>query len=203
MKLLIASDLHGDLAAAERLREQFLRERADRLVLLGDLLYHGPRNALPAHYDPKGVIALLNELRDKILAVRGNCDTEVDQMVLKFPILADYAIFPLLDGSLAYFTHGHKYPDDTALALAQGDVIVRGHTHVAGVSKTRDGRVMLNPGSLAIPKGGTPRCYMIYHEGVFTIRELADGSDYAAWALPLHATAAAATEAWPKAVKKP
>ncbi|MBQ3482574.1 MAG: phosphodiesterase [Clostridia bacterium] len=181
MKFLIASDLHGDLAAARLLLERFEHERADRLILLGDLLYHGPRNDLPQHYEPKGVIALLNAMHTRILAVRGNCDTEVDQTVLHFPILSDYAVFPLSNGSLAYLTHGHKYPDEHALPLAPDDVIVRGHTHVAGVSCSRDGHVMLNPGSLSIPKDGTPRCYMVYDGHSFAIRELCDGRDFAVW----------------------
>ena len=176
-----------------------LRASTYRLILLGDLLYHGPRNHLPAGYDPKGVIALLNEMKDKILAVRGNCDAEVDQAVLKFPILADYAVFSLPNGSLAYLTHGHKYPDELTLPLATGDILVRGHTHVAGVTKVRDGRICLNPGSVSLPKGGTPKCYMIYQEGVFTIRELADGSDYAAFALPFHVT----STAWARGDQEP
>ena len=113
MKILFACDLHGDRAAVDELLKTFERERADRLVLLGDILYHGPRNDLPRAYDPKGVIALLNGKKDVILAVRGNCDTEVDQMVLDFPILADYAVLPLPNGGLAYLTHGHRYNEET------------------------------------------------------------------------------------------
>jgi len=181
MKLFFASDLHGDLVAARAMREAFLREGADRLFLLGDLLYHGPRNDLPSGYDPKGVIALLSDLKDKIFAVRGNCDTEVDQMVLPFPLLADYALLPLAGGRVAYCTHGHHYNEETPLPMAPQDILIHGHSHVAGVTRCRDGQACLNPGSLSIPKGGTPKCYMVLDNGIFSIRRLEDGSEYAAY----------------------
>ena len=159
MKLLFASDLHGDLNAVRMLLAAFEKEGADRLVLLGDLLYHGPRNDLPCAYDPKGVIALLNEKRNSILAVRGNCDTEVDQMVLDFPILADYAVLCLPNGALAYLTHGHRYHEEVPPPMTARDVLLHGHTHVAGVTKCRDGQLCLNPGSVSKPMGGTLPCY--------------------------------------------
>ena len=179
MKLLIASDLHGDLTAAKRLIEVYKKEKADRLVLLGDILYHGPRNDLPSGYDPKGVIALLNGYREEILAVRGNCDTEVDQMVLEFPILADYAVIPLANGGLAYLTHGHCYHEQTPPPLGKRDVLLHGHTHVAGITACRDGQPCLNPGSLSIPKMETPPCYILLQDDGFSMRRLADGSEYA------------------------
>ncbi|MBE6555554.1 MAG: phosphodiesterase [Ruminococcaceae bacterium] len=172
MKFLIASDLHGDLNAAKALRAAFEGEGADRLVLLGDLLYHGPRNDLPSAYDPKGVIALLNRLADKILAVRGNCDTEVDQMVLDFPILADYAILPLAGGGLAYLTHGHRYHEEAPPPLQEHDVLIHGHTHVAGVTRCRGGQPCFNPGSISMPKGGTAPSYILYDGVDFSIRPL-------------------------------
>ncbi len=180
MKFLIASDLHGDLAAAERLIEVYEKERAERLVLLGDILYHGPRNDLPSGYAPKGVIALLNRYREQILAVRGNCDTEVDQMVLEFPILADYAVIALENGGLAYLTHGHRYNGQTPPPFGKNDVLLHGHTHVAGITACCDGQPCLNPGSLSIPKMQTPPCYIILEGRRFSMRRLCDGSEYAA-----------------------
>ncbi|MBQ8717020.1 MAG: phosphodiesterase [Clostridia bacterium] len=181
MKLLFASDLHGDVSAVKELLKAFEKEGADRLVLLGDLLYHGPRNDLPSAYDPKGVIALLNENKDVILAVRGNCDTEVDQMVLELPILADYAVLPLSNGGLAYLTHGHRYNEQTPPPMTARDILIHGHTHVAGVTKCRDGQACLNPGSVSMPKGNTPPCYMVLEDRTFCIKYLKDGSEYASF----------------------
>ena len=129
MKLMIASDIHGSAYFCRRLAEQFEAERADKLLLLGDILYHGPRNELPREYAPKLVIEILGTINEKILCVRGNCDTEVDQMVLNFPVLADYAAL-LLDGRAFYATHGHKYNIDSPLPMAEGDILLYGHTHV-------------------------------------------------------------------------
>ena len=179
MKIMIASDLHGSLKAAKALLARFEEEGAERLVLLGDILYHGPRNDLPAEYDPKGVIALLNGVRERILAVRGNCDTEVDQMVLAFPILADYAVIALEGGKLAYLTHGHRYNEQTPPPLCRGDVLLHGHTHVAGVTACVDGNVCLNPGSLSIPKENTPPSYIILEGARFSLRRMEDGVEYA------------------------
>lgn len=176
MKLLFASDIHGDRTAAETLLKRAEQEGAERLVLLGDLLYHGPRNDLPAGYAPKGVIALLNGEKHRILAVRGNCDTEVDQMVLEFPILADYAVLPLATGGLAYLTHGHRYHEEALPPICAGDVLIHGHTHVAGITACANGCACLNPGSVSIPKGGTPPAYMTYTNGVFEIKALSDGT---------------------------
>ena len=174
MKLLIASDLHGDLAAVRQLLQVFEREGADRLVLLGDLLYHGPRNDLPAAYDPKGVITALNGIKEKILAVRGNCDTEVDQMVLEFPILADYAVLPMPCNRLVYLTHGHRYHEDAPMPMGERDILLHGHTHVAGATKCVGGQLCLNPGSVSIPKGGTVPCYLVLEGSTFTQKSLAD-----------------------------
>ena len=180
MKYLFASDIHGDLAAARAVRDAYEREGAMRLFLLGDELYHGPRNYIPEGYDPKGVIALLSDMKDVITAVRGNCDAEVDQMVLPFPIMADYATLPLPHGT-AYLTHGHLFGGEGPVALGKGDILIEGHTHVAGVHKTAAGNVCLNPGSAAMPKGDTPACYMVYDTdtGVFSIRRLADATVFA------------------------
>ena len=179
MKFLIASDLHGSASACQKLLAAFAREGADRLILLGDILYHGPRNDLPDAYAPKEVIALLSPLADRILAVRGNCDTEVDQMVLPFPILADYAVIPVGE-RLMYLTHGHKYGEATPPPMAKGDILLQGHTHVAGI-KEKEGFTLLNPGSLSIPKESTPRGYVLLEDGLFSFRHLDSGEEYASF----------------------
>ena len=129
MKYLIASDIHGSAYYCARLLQDFAREQADRLVLLGDILYHGPRNDLPREYAPKRVIDLLNGIRQHIFCVRGNCDAEVDQLVLHFPILADYALLEA-GGRLIFATHGHHYNLEHLPPLQPGDVLLHGHTHV-------------------------------------------------------------------------
>ncbi len=178
MKLFFASDIHGSIAAARAMLAAFEREGAERLFLLGDALYHGPRNDLPAAYAPKEVISLLNGVADRIFAVRGNCDTEVDQMVLSFPVLAEYAVLPLEKG-VAYLTHGHR----PLPPLMPTDIVISGHTHVAGVSHTPCGHINLNPGSVSIPKGDTPPAYMVYENGVFSVRRLDNGEELASYAV--------------------
>ena len=167
MKLLIASDIHGDIESAEILINVFNKEKCDKIVLLGDILYHGPRNDLPGRYAPKEVISLLNKYKDRILAVRGNCDTEVDQMVLEFPILADYAILSL-DGLTVYATHGHNYNTKTPLPMATGDILLHGHTHVIRAEKFGEENTYINPGSITLPKENCPRSYIIYEDRKFT-----------------------------------
>lgn len=171
MKLLIASDIHGDLDSARAVIDAYEKEGAEKLLLLGDILYHGPRNDLPPTYAPKEVIKLLNERRDTILAVRGNCDTEVDQMVLTFPILADYA-FIFADGLRIFMTHGHNYNPENPPPLAKGDLLLHGHTHILACDEFGDGNFRLNPGSVAIPKGGNPRTYAIFENRTFTVKDL-------------------------------
>ena len=166
MKLLIASDLHGSAYYAKKLMETYKREGADRLVLLGDILYHGPRNALPREYDPKQVIECLNPLAKEVLCVRGNCDSEVDQMVLAFPMMADYALLHV-DGVSIFATHGHLYHKDQLPPLPAGEILLHGHTHVP-VCEQGEGYTYLNPGSLSIPKENSPHGYMTFEAGVFT-----------------------------------
>lgn len=170
MKLMFASDIHGSRSAMEAVLRQYRLENADRLVLLGDLLYHGPRNDLPDAYDPKGVTALLNANKDELLCVRGNCDAEVDQMVLEFPILADYALFDL-DGVTAFVTHGHLFNTAALPPHKDGDLLIHGHTHVLTVQQA-GGMTYINPGSAALPKEGNPKSYMTYEGGVFAIKTL-------------------------------
>lgn len=174
MKLMFASDIHGDADCCEQMLKRFDGEKADKLFLLGDILYHGPRNDLPNGYAPKKVIAMLNERREKLLCVRGNCDTEVDQMVLTFPIMADYSML-WLDGRTVFLTHGHIYNTENPPALSRGDILLHGHTHIQTFDDSRD-YIYINPGSVSLPKENNPKTYMIYENGVFTIRTL-DGED--------------------------
>lgn len=169
MQWMIASDLHGSAYYARALVEAFAREGADRLVLLGDLLYHGPRNDLPRDYAPKKVIPMLSSLKDKIIAVRGNCEAEVDQMVLPFPCLAEFSQL-LLDGKTFYLTHGHHANPDNLPPLPAGSVFLFGHTHVK-LDEVRGGIRCLNPGSVSIPKDGSHSC-LIYENGEFFVRIL-------------------------------
>lgn len=171
MKLLIASDLHGSAAAVRTLAQHIEREAPDRIVLLGDVLYHGPRNDLPEGYAPREVADILNGLADRIVAVRGNCDAEVDQMMLQFPCMADYALIEA-DGRLLYCTHGHlpgKTPDDLP-SLPAGSAFLSGHTHVK-ILEERDGITLVNPGSTSIPKDGQAS-FAVYRNGAFELRPL-------------------------------
>lgn len=175
MKLMIASDIHGSAYYCKKMVEAFEREKADRLLLLGDLLYHGPRNALPKEYDPKAVITMLNALKDQLLCVRGNCDTEVDQMVLEFPILADYCLIEL-NGHAIFATHGHHYNPQTPPPLKAGDILLNGHTHIPA-NQDMETYIYMNPGSVSIPKENSACSYMIY-DGKFIWKAL-DGTKIA------------------------
>ena len=175
MKLMIASDIHGSAYYCKQLLDAYHTEQPERFLLLGDLLYHGPRNDLPGRYAPKEVIELLNQYSDKILSVRGNCDTEVDQMVLGFPVLADYAILSV-DGLNIYATHGHNYNTKTPPPLAVGDILLHGHTHVIRAEKFGNENTYINPGSITLPKENCPRSYIIYENRKFTFKDI-DGND--------------------------
>ena len=173
MKWLIASDIHGSAQWCRRLLEAWDKEQAGRLLLLGDVLYHGPRNDLPDQYAPKEVIAMLNARRERILCVRGNCEAEVDQMVLEFPVLADYAV--LWEGSrLIYCTHGHVYNTGKLPPLKAGDVLLHGHTHIPAW-EDHGAFHYLNPGSVAIPKEGSWHGYMTLEDGRFLWKDF-DGA---------------------------
>ena len=170
MRLFICSDIHGDLDSMENALRLASEEKADKILILGDLLYHGPRNDLPAGYAPKEVIELLNANADKLLCVRGNCDTEVDQMVLSFPVLSDTAF--VYDGECdltLYMSHGHKYSPDNLPPLQSGAVFLYGHTHLLGLVE-RDGVKCINPGSVSLPKGGNPKTYAIYESRTVNIK---------------------------------
>ncbi len=173
MRLMIASDLHGSAPACRRLLERFDHSGAERLLLLGDLLYHGPRNELPPGYDPKAVIAALTPYADRLFCVRGNCDTEVDQMVLPFPIMAETALL-FVDGRTWLAAHGHRAganPTANDLpALPAGSVVLTGHTHIPLIERDAGGVLRLNPGSVSIPKGGYEASYALYDGGRFEVR---------------------------------
>ena len=171
MKWMIASDLHGSAYYCRKMLEAFEREGADRLFLLGDLLYHGPRNDLPREYAPKEVIPLLNGKKEKLLCVRGNCDAGVDQMVLEFPVMADYAVLPV-GQRLIYATHGHIYHVKNLPPLAPGDVLLHGHTHVPAWTEFGQGNLYLNPGSVSIPKENSPHSYMTLEGNTMQWKEL-------------------------------
>ena len=174
MKWMIVSDIHGSEYYCKEVLQAFDREQADRLLLLGDLLYHGPRNDLPKEYAPKKVMELLNARKDKLLCVRGNCDAEVDQMVLQFPVLADYAV--LSAGSrLIYATHGHVYGEQNPPPLAKGDILLCGHTHVPKCVEYGT-FVYMNPGSASIPKENSHHGYMTLEDGVFLWKDFEGNS---------------------------
>ena len=179
-KGMMASDIHGSAAYCEKLLAAFGREQADRLLLLGDLLYHGPRNDLPQGYAPKEVIAQLSGVKDKVFCVRGNCEAEVDQMVLPFPVLADYCLLEQ-KGRVIFATHGHHYNLENPPLLQPGDVLLHGHTHIPAKDNSL-GFWYLNPGSVSIPKENSPHSYMTLEDGQFLWKDL-DGAVYDSLAL--------------------
>ena len=170
MKLLIASDLHGSAKYCRALLAAFEREKAEKLLLLGDILYHGPRNPLPDGYAPQEAAELLSNYKTKIMCVRGNCDSEVDQMVLAFPITPDYALVSA-DGVNIYLSHGHR----EVPPLCEDDVYITGHTHVPLIEKRSF--LHLNPGSVSLPKEASERGYIVYENRTFTFKTL-DGREY-------------------------
>lgn len=173
MKILIASDIHGSAFYCEKLIGRYETENAERLLLLGDILYHGPRNDLPEGYLPKKVIPMLNELKNEILCVRGNCDTEVDQMVLEFPILADYAFLDICKRPI-YATHGHIYNEKKLPPVAEGDILLNGHTHVPKCVE-HESYIYMNPGSVSIPKENSHHGYILLENDLFLWKDL-DGN---------------------------
>jgi putative phosphoesterase len=176
LKIMIASDIHGSAYCCRRMLEAFRREQADRLVLLGDILYHGPRNDLPQEYMPREVAAMLNSAAPSILCVRGNCDAEVDQMILAFPMMADYAV--IASGSrVLYATHGHMFHEEHVPPLHPGDILMSGHTHVPKWSE-REGLLFVNPGSVSLPKEESDRSYMVFSEAGFVWKLLDNGEEF-------------------------
>ena len=169
MKLMIASDIHGSAFYCKEMLKAFENEHADKILLLGDILYHGPRNDLPKDYAPKEVISMLNGIKEYILCVRGNCDTEVDQMVLEFPVLNEQ-VFLSIDETEMLAVHGHKpFPP-----LKSGTFVLSGHTHIPKLEE-KDGITFMNPGSVSIPKENSHHGYMIFEHGEFLWKDF-DGS---------------------------
>lgn len=177
MKILFFSDIHGVPSTLEKVLEHADALSVDRLVILGDLLYHGPRNGVPDFYDPKKVASLLNGRKNNILSVRGNCDCEVDQMMLEFPVLSSYA--ELAADDLRFFlTHGHVYNAGNLPPVPDNTVIVHGHTHIPEITHLDDGIIIFNPGSISLPKNNHPRTFGLSDNGKISVRLLEDGSVY-------------------------
>lgn len=174
MKWIIASDLHGSAYYCKKLIEFYKSQKAEKILLLGDILYHGPRNELPRDYNPKEVITMLNDISDKIVCVRGNCDGEVDQMVLDFPIMADYAVL-CMEGTTIYATHGHIYNADNPVNFAKGNILLCGHFHVPCVKKMKD-FIYINDGSLSIPKENSFHSCMTFDGKKFIWFDIENGN---------------------------
>lgn len=170
MKYLVVSDIHGALSGAEAIVEAKKHHNIEKILCLGDILYHGPRNDLPEDYAPKKVIEIMNGLKDDIIAVRGNCEAEVDQMVLEFPCMADYNAFYMNDTKV-FLSHGHIYSPDKLPILKENDIFLSGHTHIPTTDK-KNGIYLLNPGSISLPKQNHPRTYAVLSETDFTIYTL-------------------------------
>ena len=170
MKLFFLSDIHGSVYYTKKALEAFEKEKADYLVILGDELYHGPRNPLPKGYDPKEVAELLNEYKNKIIAVRGNCDSEVDQMMLEYPLMSDYNII-FYNKKRIFVTHGHIYNKVNMPNITDGDVLIYGHTHIP-LAEKKDGIYILNPGSISLPKQDNPNSYAVLEDDLFEIKDL-------------------------------
>lgn len=173
MKLFFISDIHGSLYYLNQAIERYIEEEADYIVILGDVLYHGARNPLPKEYNPKGVIEILNNYSDRIIGVRGNCDSEVDQMTLNFPIMSTYSNLLFNDMRL-FLTHGHVYNEENMVDLKAGSAFIYGHTHILRAEK-KDGIFFLNPGSITLPKENNPHTYGVMDNSSFRIKDL-DGN---------------------------
>ena len=176
MKLMIASDIHGSAYWCEKLLDAWKAEGKPRMLLLGDLLYHGPRNDLPRDYAPKQVIAMLNGIKECLICVRGNCEAEVDQMVLSFPVMADYCAIPAGE-NIIYATHGHNHGETNPPPMMPGDILLCGHTHIPAFN-VYEGFTYVNPGSTSIPKNGSAHGYLMLEGGVFSWKELETGATW-------------------------
>lgn len=172
MKLLVASDIHGSAWYCRLLLERLKEEQADKLLLLGDLLYHGARNPLPKEYSTLEVAALLNSVKDQILCVKGNCDSDVDTLVLEFPIEADFCLLPLKNRTVVA-THGHKTP----AILKKGDVLLNGHFHVPALEE-RENYTYVNCGSVSIPKENSPHSYLVLEGNILTWKDVETGKPF-------------------------
>ena len=171
MNIMIASDIHGSAHYCGEMMAAFEREKPDKLLLLGDLLYHGPRNNLPGEYDTKKTAEMLNSIAGKVMCVRGNCDSEVDQMMLNFPIMAEYCLL-YVKGRVIFATHGHIFGYDNLPALSEGDILLHGHTHIPAWEEFGKRNVYINPGSVSIPKNNSAHSYMILTDEMISWKEL-------------------------------
>ncbi|MDR2820872.1 MAG: phosphodiesterase [Desulfovibrio sp.] len=168
MTTLVFSDVHGSLSAARQMVALIERYAPGTVILLGDMLYHGPRNRLPGGYDPGTVCGVLAPYAERIIAIKGNCDSEVDEVVLPFPLAPVFSW--VIDGNLRIFaTHGHRFGPHNLPPLAPGNVLLSGHTHVPMGTTTPDGIHLCNPGSFAMPKEGSPPCYGLFTDGIFQV----------------------------------
>ena len=167
MKYMIASDIHGSSYYCQKLMDAYKYEKPDRLILLGDILYHGPRNPLPRDYNPKEVAELLNKYKNKIIAVRGNCDSEVDQMLIEFPIMSDFSQI-VIDNHRFFLTHGHIYNCNNLPNISKGDILCHGHTHVP-LAEEYDDIIIFNPGSITFPKENYKKSYGLYDNNMLKI----------------------------------
>lgn len=170
MKWMIASDIHGSYFYCQKLLEKFSEEKADRILLLGDILYHGARNDLPKEYSPRNVAAALNKLSEKIICVKGNCDSEVDQMVLDFPLMTEYAILDIGDRTI-FATHGHIFNDENPLKMPEGSILLCGHFHVPKIIRHKN-YLYLNTGSVSLPKENSWHSYMLFDGDRFCWKDL-------------------------------
>lgn len=170
MKLMIASDIHGSAHFCQQLVERFHDENPTKLLLLGDILYHGPRNALPQGYDPQTVAQMLNEIAQNVIWVQGNCDADIDQMLLNFPVAQNSILF--VDGRTIFASHGHVFNMQNPPALASGDVLLNGHFHMPTAEVFGNDNLYVNCGSVSIPKQNSPHCYLVLQNGTFTWKDL-------------------------------
>lgn len=171
MKIFFISDIHGSIECLNKAIEQFHKENANYIVVLGDALYHGPRNNIPNAYKPKEVVEILNKYKDKIIAVRGNCDSEVDQMLIEYPMMSDYSII-LYNGKRLFLTHGHVYNRESLPNIEKGDILVHGHTHIPVAEKMENGIIIFNPGSITIPKENNPNSYGVLEGNMLKVKDL-------------------------------
>ena len=175
MKLLFFSDVHGVPSTLERLFEHASELKPDLMVLLGDALYHGPRNGVPGWYDPQKVADLLNAHKEQILAVRGNCDADVDQFLLQFPIMSDFSEI-ITDSARFFVTHGHLWNAANVPPVPRGTVLAHGHTHIPEIRSLPEGVTLFNPGSISLPKRNFPPSFGFFDGKKLTVRRLEDGA---------------------------
>ena len=177
MKILFISDIHGVPGSLEKVFKHAKVLEPDKIVLLGDALYHGPRNGVPGFYDPVKVVEMLNAVRENLIAVRGNCDAEVDQMLLKFPIMSDFSEL-ITEKKRFFLTHGHLWNADHLPPVPMGTILCHGHTHLPVLETLPGGIILFNPGSISLPKGGNPPTFGFFDGEKLSIRLVENASVY-------------------------